>query len=265
MTTIRILIIITLTRVLAFGQKDDFDKLEKSLKKVNYSIVCELSNKIISIDSSSSKINFYYGLCERKNGNYESAFRHLNKSISIDDKNSNAFAELGNVYAMTGDYNNALRYYNHALEIDNANTYAYNSKGALYYQFLNNDSLAILNYAMALSLDKNNILVIYNIGAFLKYKERYAEAIQYFNKALKLNNELFKAYEARAVCYYYLNKNKKAIRGFKKALKYNTTKDPFDKLDNNDLYKWLSKCYYELGKSKKANYYTRLATEIMRD
>lgn len=265
MTTIRILSIIVLTKAFAYGQNNDLEKIERNLKKVNYTKVCELSHKLISADSSTSKIHFYYGLCERKSGNYESAFRHINKSISIDNKNSNAFAELGNVYAMTGDYNNALKNYNHALELDSSNVYAYNSKGALYYQFLNNDSLTILNYAKAMALDKKNILVLYNIGAYLKYKERYVEAIQFFNKALKLNDELHKAYEARAVCNYYLDKNKKAIKGFKKALKYNTTKDPFDKLDNKDIYDWLSKCYHELGKSKKADYYTRLATEIIRD
>ncbi|MBK6985927.1 MAG: tetratricopeptide repeat protein [Bacteroidetes bacterium] len=56
--------------------------------------------------------------------------------------------------------------------------------------------------------DKTNILALYNIGIYAKYQEEYKEAIKYLTKAIKLNKEFQKAYEARA-CYYYLNKTKK--------------------------------------------------------
>jgi tetratricopeptide (TPR) repeat protein len=159
---------------------------------------------------------------------------------------------------MSGDYNNALINYNRSISLDKTNPYPYNSKGALYYQFLSVDSLAILNFNKALSLDKTNILALYNIRIYAKYQEEYKEAIKYLTKAIKLNKEFQKAYEARACCYYYLNKTKKAIKGFKKALKYNTIKDPFDKLNDIEMYKWLSKCYYKINNNKMGYYYFKL-------
>ncbi|MBK6985926.1 MAG: tetratricopeptide repeat protein [Bacteroidetes bacterium] len=90
----------------------------------------------------------------KKNGNYDLAFKYLKQSISLDSNNCRAYAELGNVFAMSGDYNNALINYNRSISLDKTNPYPYNSKGALYYQFSNVDSLAILNFNKALSLIK---------------------------------------------------------------------------------------------------------------
>ena len=251
MTTLRLITIFILACLIASGQNRKIKKVETYLRNANYTKACDLSKKIILVDSSTSTILYYYGLCERKNGNYESALGHLNKSIEIDNKNSKSYGELGNVYAMTGNYDMALFNYNRAIELDKSNAYAYNSKGAVYYQFLDDDSLAILNYLNAFALDKKNVIVLYNIGIYYKSKEMYKEAIEYLTDAIKLNKRLHKAYEARAVCYFNLKKYNKAIRGFKKALKFNTTKDPFDKLDDNEIQQWLTKC--ESANSRKAN------------
>ncbi len=60
----------------------------------------------------------------------------------------------------------------------------------------------------------------YNIGYVnLVYKDRYREAIDWFDKALELAPDYHQAYHNRGLCYENLGKRDSAIRNYREALR----------------------------------------------
>src|SRR4051812_34194755 len=104
--------VITLTFIFtwinSFSQADLVKKMGDLTHKEDFTKAFELSDKYIKKDTLNSTVYFYRALCQRKNGDYESAFSEAYKSILLDKNNSDAYAELGNIFAMTQEFDKAL-------------------------------------------------------------------------------------------------------------------------------------------------------------
>lgn len=62
-----------------------------------------------------------------------------------------------------------------------------------------------------------NAEVYYNLGYIKTAQSRYDEAIAYFLRAVKINNEFARAYERMAECYVQMNRGELAEKCFQKA------------------------------------------------
>ena len=123
---------------------------------------------------------------------------------------------IGFVYQNLNDFNNANNYYRKSLELDNTN-------------FDTNFNIGILNYKkkdfkeaekIFVNLSKKfteNKDIFYNLGVIKYEMELYKEAIEYFEKALNLNDKFYFAQHHLAECYEKLNNIDLAIRNYIKA------------------------------------------------
>ena len=59
------------------------------------------------------------------------------------------------------------------------------------------------DFEKAESLDKDNAYILYCHGTFLAHRQDYDKAIQYFTRAIALDNRLAEAYFNRGMVYYY--------------------------------------------------------------
>ena len=59
------------------------------------------------------------------------------------------------------------------------------------------------DFEKAESLDKDNAYILYCHGTFLAHRQDYEKAIQYFTRAIALDNRLAEAYFNRGMVYYY--------------------------------------------------------------
>jgi len=244
-----------------YGQSDLLKTIGELTIKEDYNKAYKLSDKYIEKDTLNSMVYFYRALCQRKNGDYQDAFIQINRSIYLNKNNSNAYTELGNIFAMTNEFDKALENYNKAIELNTTNSYAYNSKGALYNDHFHNDTAALTNFSKAVLLDKKNIRALFNVGLCLNYQEKYDQAIIHFTGVIKLKKDHHKAYYERGISYYSIGNYKAAIKDFNSALKYNNFNDPYDKLDNLEIYDWLSDCHNSNGEHKKAKLYLSKAKD----
>ncbi len=76
-------------------------------------------------------------------------------------------------------------------------------------------------------------------------KQKYKNAINYYNQAIQLNPEDVKAYYNRGLCYYDLKKYIKSIADYDKAIKFSPE---FVKAYNNRGYSYLWAKEYEKAK-----------------
>ncbi len=238
-----------------FSQTDLVAKIGELTRKEDFTKALELSDNYIKKDTLNSMVYFYRALCQRKNGDYHSAFIEVYRSIELDKKNSDAYAELGNIFAMTQEFDKALENYNRSIALNSNNSYAYNSRGALYNDHFHNDTAAFANFSKAATLDKKNIRALFNVGLFLNYQGKYDSAITYFTNVIRLKKDHHKAYYDRGISYNETGNYEKAIEDFNKALKFNNFNDPYDKLDVLEIYDWLSDCHKSKGEHKKAKLY----------
>ena len=100
------------TCINSFSQTDLVNEIGELTHKEDFTKALELSDKYIKKDTLNSMVYFYRALCQRKNGDYQSAFIEAYRSINLDKKNSDAYAELGNIFAMTQEFDKALENYN---------------------------------------------------------------------------------------------------------------------------------------------------------
>ena len=73
------------------------------------------------------------------------------------------------------------------------------------------------DFERAESLDKDNAYILYCHGTFLAHRQDYDKAIQYFTRAVALDNRLAEAYFNRGMAYYYKGDKVKGNADLSKA------------------------------------------------
>ena len=230
-------------------------KLAELSTKEEYPEVFALTNRELSEGKSSTKLLYYKALCFRKFGQYNSALYQLRRAMLEYEPNSDIYAECANVFAINGDHVSAKIYYTKAVELDTNNSYTYNSLGAFYFTCVDNDSLAYINFRLALKLDKENIRANYNLGIYFVHIGKHEEAIPYLLKCTRLNERSYCAYFNLGLCYEEIGQNFMAISCFESALKYNTELYPFERLNETDIYWELVDCCKLVGNDEMYYYY----------
>ena len=73
------------------------------------------------------------------------------------------------------------------------------------------------DFERAESLDKDNAYILYCHGTFLAHRQDYDKAIQYFTRAVALDDRLAEAYFNRGMAYYYKGDKVKGNADLSKA------------------------------------------------
>ena len=189
---------------------------------------------------------------------YDRAMESLSKVTEQDKSNQTALFMKGFIYKETGDTANAVRYFRHLTELYPDYEPAYEELGMLYAQYRNKLGLEYLT--TALSLEPNNINVLYGLAMLYQdvedadkandyyvkileidpnYKyawfnrgwmelvlyEDYNAAVDFFNKAIEIDPQYAEAYYNRGLAYQNLGDKTNAESSFKQAEKLGFSKN----------------------------------------
>lgn len=182
-----------------------------------YKEAIENINKALKINENIAKAYYLKGSIYRESGDTSKAISSLETAVEQDNRFIDAYYDLGVIYAARKNPL-AFEYYTNALRIDGNYVNAQYGRAKL-YQDLGKYDEAVNEYSSLLNKDKNNEQAIYNLGAiYLEVKDQPEKAIEYFNKAIALNDRWASAYFARGYSYAKLGNKQNAKDDYKKCL-----------------------------------------------
>ncbi len=209
----------------------------KALESVQNTL--SISRKM-NYKSGIAKCMLYFADIYRDKGENTQALENYQNALSIltEIKDTatlyNALAATGGFYYKVNNKEKALEYYHKVILLCTANKDLKNSEGVVYkwigqvYRDDKDYTNSLLNYEKSLSmLESANDLwrvkdVLNDIGTLFYEQGRYAEALEYYYKSLKISDELKSTY-SKALTQYHL------------ALTYKMQKDYRAAKENNDL------------------------------
>lgn len=150
-------------------------------------------------------------------GDWDEALKHYLKFLELDPNQPDTYVNIGALLMKKGELSQAIKYFNHALVLDPDHYEAHYNLGATYLS-LQNAEEALKHYMRC--LNKNPEAETYfNIGVIYMYKDRYQDAIDYFNTALQLKPDYFEAHVNLGATYLKIENYAKAIEHYQEASK----------------------------------------------
>ncbi len=160
-------------------------------------------NKVLKIDENIARAYYLKGSVFKEMGDTTKAISSMQTAIEQDNKYFDAFVDIGLMYSVRKNPL-AFEYFDNALRLKPGNESAMYAKAKL-LQDMNKVAEAIAEYEKMLSINKDNTMVLYNMGAiYLDRKKDAEKAIDYFSKAIASDPKYTEAYFARGVCYEVL-------------------------------------------------------------
>lgn len=136
-----------------------FKKLNKKffryISKKKFKKAEQIIEEMIESGLYKHDIYYYRGILEHEKGNYLKGLSYLNSAIHIKPNNYLDYLAKGNIYYDIERYKNALK-----------------------------------AYQKAYNINKENVIVCFNIAMSLWYLERYKEAIMFFKRAAQFGKKL---------------------------------------------------------------------------
>lgn len=216
-------------------------------------------NTAISIDPNYAQA--YHSLASYyfKTGVLQSALENYDKAISLKQSGlspSVLHTERGMVYKGLKEFDKAINDFDFSLKLNDKDTLAYIEMAEIHI-WKNEDSLGFIDLNKGLALDKDNVkgliyrgiffmnisqydvatkdltravelaprdtLALFALGNLYLAQEKYQDAIRYYDKALKENNNYVAIYENRGIAYYNLGFYRQAMSDFDNAMKHNSS------------------------------------------
>ena len=155
------------------------------------------------------------GKVQNANGDLVSALKSFEYSIQLDSTISEAYFVSANIYFSEKRYDLATRAYLKVEKLKPAYVENLNNIAFLYSETGRLDD-ALLYYSKAISVKPSEYL--YQRRATCNtYKKNYAEALNDYNNAIKINPFNADSYSNRGVCFYYLQQLSEACDDWEKA------------------------------------------------
>jgi tetratricopeptide (TPR) repeat protein len=243
------------------------------IKKSAYSQLTEEFTKAIDLEPKYPFAYKYRGICEYKSEYYEKAIADFSKAIELEPDEYSFYEERAISYSLMKIYKSALSDYDKAIELKTPNACSYYNRGCIYSIFAQYDK-AIHDFTKALeiSLDKSKNLTrlelssrsyrnlkwtinyesqyinplreYYCRGLVYFHIQQYKEAINDFEKVIKLEPQYTNAYFYLGNIYKDMNNDDKSIYYFSKTID----------VDNNNLNAYLNRglVYDKMSKKKQA-------------
>jgi len=108
-------------------------------------------------------------------------------------------------------YHNAVATYEELLKMDHSNSRAWSNLG-LAYTRINRTDLAENAYHNALAYDKNNAFAYNNMAVFYLNNGEPEKGLECAMEALRINNKMYQAISAAALCHAHLGNKEEAYR-----------------------------------------------------
>ncbi len=194
---------------------------------------------------------------------YDKALSYFEKNVSLFPDNIDCSDDIPELLRRMGRHNEAIEYYKDIIEKNpNANEeYFFNEMADCYFE-MEEYSLAQKYYKKVLEEDPDDIEAYKNLGFYyLHHEEAYQEALDYYFKALELDNgepdeRDLEIYSRIIQIYMKLNNKTEAKKYFDLAMK-NIDLDKYIKyIGYQPIRYYVAGClFYNMGYLEKAEYY----------
>lgn len=183
-------------------------------------------------DSTTLRYHYAFYLAQRRNA-YDEAFHQLDTILLTDPQNANAYFLLAELAELQGNYALAYRFYREVRKIQpDFPQINYRIGIILQDQYPDAEKEAARFLKKALIQDPENVDALYRLGMYTNdYEKKPEEAIEYFERVLKLDpGHSFANYDL-ALIYHNLGDKEKAAAYYRRACENN----PEIKTEQNDL------------------------------
>jgi tetratricopeptide (TPR) repeat protein len=169
---------------------------------------------------------------------YIKALNDLNNAIRLDEGNIRAYYIRGIVKFFLKQYNESLDDYDYALEHEPDNTEVMGYKALSYYRLKKYHAvIEILNKAIAIDQYEG---YYYLLGETFFEMGNYPMALEYFDRAIKVNNKFAKTYGSRGFVHQKTGNYEEAIKDFTEVIQLNNTEN-----DTRHSFLNRSRAYYD--------------------
>jgi len=162
-------------------------------------------------------------LCDE--GRFKKAEREIRQLIKEAPNVSEYHRILGQIKSEIGQQGEGINSLIDALRWDPSNEWALIMMGNILAKYKNDIPSALKYYQKVLDINPQNNIALNNVGANLMKMGKTAEAIHYFNKAIKLNPDYPNTYYALAMINESIGEYNKAFDFVLKAIDKNPKKD----------------------------------------
>jgi len=178
----------------------------------------DYANKALKLDENLARGYYIKGSIYRESGDTAKAISSFETAVEQDNRYEDAFYDLGLMYASRKNPL-AFQYYDNVLRINPASLNARYARAKL-LQDLGKTDEALKAYEETQTVTGKCDNCLYNSGAiYLELKDDPKKAVDYFSKAIVLNNNFAEAYFARAYAYTRLGDKESARADYKMCLK----------------------------------------------
>jgi protein O-mannosyl-transferase len=152
--------------------------------------------------------------------NPQLAIQHYDKTSALKSDFPEAYLNRGSAYSKLSNFQSAMNDYNEAIREKPDFDLAYNSRGILYVN-LKMDSAAIADFNRVIEINPDNATAFNNLANLLQTEGKYYESIEYYTRAINLNNYYADAYCNRGTAKFYLKDTINACDDWKEAASLN--------------------------------------------
>lgn len=214
---------------------DELNKIDECIVQLN---------KFIDENPFSKHMWYNLAILYDRQEKFEKAIDCYEFAVAIDQSYSSAYYNMGAAYMVLKEFDLALKQFNYALALEEFDDpFLLQSIGHCYFE-LDNYSLALKHYKKGLKIDPLLHESWYGVGLILEEQEKWLEAVHFFGKAHKIDENYPKYVKALAQTEYQLGNIISSIEYFEKAI-------TLDKKDANTWISW-SYIYHEQGDTEHA-------------
>ena len=213
--------------------------------------ITKFSHSLIYSDDKFDSL-YYISLCNLKLNNYKAAEKYAIKALEIDKTQVDAYIVLADCYLRTGEEDKCLKSFEDASVCARLNTQFFINWGLAFQHYHHVDAAREKLYH-ALTLEPNNIIVLFNLGVNFLLAKEYTQAEEFFKRVLELNPDHSQALFNLGALAFDKGDLNTALDYYKKSL-------AIDK-KNTRIYFNMANCYYKAGKLDEASVYFKKCIE----
>ena len=196
----------------------------------DYNNAIEYTNRIINIDSTSSRGYYSRGCVYQSIKKDSLALLDYNKAIKLDPEYTDVYYNRALIYEKQKEYEKALADFGRVAKSTPSYILdVYISRGKIYLREESYDK-AIEEYDKVISLDTVNARAYRNRAEAYYKQQNFDKAIKDYTRSIKLDSTYFYSYLMRASVYEAKKDYDDAIADYKKALEL----DPHNEFDKQD-------------------------------
>lgn len=194
----------------------------------------ELKNFLKEMSYAATAVSKYpkNAACNRRKGDayywqeeYKNALKYYLKAEELGAKDSELYYHISYCLSMIKDFKKALDYANKGIFINKTDAFAYYRKGFVYFEAEDyDDALEAYLEAEKLTPDVPAFYDMYaRMSVIYSTKKQHEKALEYLDKALKLNKKAYDLHYSKGyILLYDLKKYSEALKEFKLAYKFDT-------------------------------------------